>query len=494
MHDIPRILLVDDDADDRELTSLVLRGAFRDVEIEVIDNAAALSRAILSHTFGLVITEYRLGWMSGVDVVRLVREVSPDCPIVFLTQINADEVVEDALVLSIDGFAAKNSRGLAYLPETVRSCLQQARRRSTEARRETTYHRLVENMAVGVFVASSNGNLIEANPVLAALLDYSEVSLLVQQNIGNLFSEESDAEAWRSWLTSSEGIADIPAVLRRADGSTTRVRLRAWAVADKRAGIKEINGIVEKTDLSQDQQAVTAEPRAGQVYSNEDLEQIISAVSHDLQQPLVQVARYLELLEQQEGDSLSDDGRRFLGHALGGANRLQEMVAATLRYSRIDTRGGVFLPVDLSRVLERVTTLLSDAINEFDVDVTLDELPTVMADEIQMEQLFQNLIGNAIKFRGDAPPKIRVFAEEDASFWMISVQDNGIGITSEDHERIFKMFQRLHSESEYPGTGIGLAMCRRIAARHGGSISVASALGEGATFTLILPKNEISER
>ena len=216
----------------------------------------------------------------------------------------------------------------------------------------------------------------------------------------------------------------------------------------------------------------------------------MSAVSHDLQQPLVQVARYLELLEQEDGTNMSDEGRRFLRHARGGANRLQEMVAATLRYSRIDTRGGAFAPVDLGEVVERVLGLLSDTIKELHADVAVDGLPIVTADEMQMEQLFQNFIGNAIKFRGHAPPRIRVFAEENAASWLISVQDNGIGIGPENHERIFKMFHRLHSESEYPGTGIGLAMCRRIAYRHGGSISVASALGRGATFTLILPKNK----
>lgn len=490
---LPRILLVDDDADDRELTSLVLNASFSDVQIEPVDNAAVLSRALLSRNFGLVITEYRLSWIDGADVVRLIREIRPDCPVLFLTRVNPDEVIEDALLLSVDGFAAKNSTGLVHLPETICHSLQRAERRVAESTGEATYQRFVDEMAVGVFIASSTGYLIEANSALATILDYADPSILMRQNVAVLFAQESDAETWRSWLTSSDGIIDMVAMLQRTDGSPRRVRLRAWAVEDENSGTVQIHGIVEKVGASQDRQDVPAQSGAGLVYSNEELEQIVSAVSHDMQQPLVQVARYLELLEERDGETLSDDGRRFLGHARGGANRLQEMVAGTLRYSRIDTRGGSFVPVDIGRVMERVIGLLSDSISEFDADVAVDGLPTVMADETQMEQLFQNLIGNAIKFRGDAAPKIRVFAEENAASWLISVQDNGIGIAPEAHERIFKMFHRLHSESEYPGTGIGLAMCKRIATRHGGSISVASALGQGATFTLILPKNKVPQ-
>jgi signal transduction histidine kinase len=493
MPPIPRVLLVDDDADDRALTSLILGGAFRDVQIHPVDNAAALYRALLSRTFGLVITEYRLSWIDGVEVVSLVREVCPDCPVVFLTRINPDEVIEEALLLSVDGFVAKSATGLAHLPETIRHSLKRAERQVVEAAGDGAYQRFVDEMAVGAFIASSTGYLIDANPSLATMLDYADTSILMQQNVASLFVQESDAEAWRSWLTSTEGTIDMLTMLRRADDTSCRARLRVWSLKDDNSETIQIHGLVERAGVPGDQHDVQTQESGEASTSDKDLEQIISAVSHDLQQPLVQVARYLELLEQQDGDTLSDDGRRFLSHARGGAHRLQDMVAAALRYSRIDTRGGSFAPVDLGLVIERVSSLLSDAIQEFDVDMVVDGLPTITADEMQMEQLFQNLIGNAIKFRGDAPPQIRVFAEENAASWLISVQDNGIGIAPEAHERIFKMFQRLHSESEYPGTGIGLAMCRRIAARHGGSISVASALGRGATFTLILPKHKVAQ-
>ena len=166
---------------------------------------------------------------------------------------------------------------------------------------------------------------------------------------------------------------------------------------------------------------------------------------------------------------------------------------AVLGYSRIDTRGGTFVPVDCNRVLDQVSALLQAEVEAAGAEITSDELPVVDGDEGQLSQLFQNLLANSLKFRSPGPVRIHVSATADAEEWVLAVRDNGIGIPAESVERVFGMFQRLHTEAEYPGTGIGLAICRRIAARHGGRIWVESCPGEGATFKVALPRRRVPE-
>ncbi|WP_306056259.1 sensor histidine kinase [Natronococcus wangiae] len=221
--------------------------------------------------------------------------------------------------------------------------------------------------------------------------------------------------------------------------------------------------------------------------SNERLQQFAYAVSHDLQEPLRMITSYLELLERRYGDELGEDGEEFIEFAVDGAERMRAMIEGLLEYSRVETRGDPFEPVDLDPLLEEIRTDLQVAIEETDGELTVESLPTVSGDRSQLRQLFQNLLENAITYSGDEPPQIRVKAERSDGEWIVAVSDNGIGIDPEDQERIFDVFDRLHSREEYDGTGIGLALCERIAERHGGSIEVESEPGEGTTFFVTLP-------
>ncbi len=222
-------------------------------------------------------------------------------------------------------------------------------------------------------------------------------------------------------------------------------------------------------------------------HSNRELEQFAYVASHDLQEPLRMVSSYTELLERRYGDKLDDKAREFIGYAVDGAVRMQRLINDLLEFSRVSTRGKALQPVDVTRVLGTVRANLSVAIQDAGALVTNDALPTVMADETQLVQLLQNLIGNAIKFRGRERPHVHVGAQATATEWVFAVRDNGIGIAPEYFERIFVIFQRLHARDEYPGTGIGLAVCRRILDRHGGRIWVESEPGHGSTFYFALP-------
>jgi two-component system, chemotaxis family, sensor kinase Cph1 len=221
--------------------------------------------------------------------------------------------------------------------------------------------------------------------------------------------------------------------------------------------------------------------------SNDRLEQFASIASHDLQEPLRMVSSYLRLIEQRRGDDLDEETGEFLEYAVDGAERMRAMIDGLLAYSRVETRGDSLEPVDLEAVLADVLRDLELRIDETDAEVTVDALPHVEGDPNQLRQLFQNLVSNALAYSGDEPPIVHISAESDAGEWVVSVSDAGVGIAPEDRDRIFELFERLHGDETCDGSGIGLAVCQRIVERHGGEIRVDSELGEGSTFSFVLP-------
>ena len=223
--------------------------------------------------------------------------------------------------------------------------------------------------------------------------------------------------------------------------------------------------------------------------SNQELEQFAYVASHDLQEPLRMVSSYTQLLAERYAQQLDDKAHKYIDYAVDGAVRMQQLIQDLLAYSRVTTRGGDFAAVDSHAILGQALANLQTAVAEAGALVTTADLPTVRADPTQLSQVFQNLVGNAIKFRSQTPPRVHVSARAGGEKWIFSVRDNGIGIDPKYAEKIFVIFQRLHTRSAYPGTGIGLALCKRIIERHGGWIFFESAPGEGTTFYFTLPKD-----
>jgi light-regulated signal transduction histidine kinase (bacteriophytochrome) len=225
--------------------------------------------------------------------------------------------------------------------------------------------------------------------------------------------------------------------------------------------------------------------------SNTDLEQFAYVASHDLQEPLRTITGMVQLLQKKYQGNLDARADEYIGFTVEAATRMQALINGLLEFSRVDRQGKPIEEVNMKDVVQAATKSLAKTIHEKNAIITCEDLPTVKADPLQMARLFQNLISNAIKFRSERQPKIHISATAMEDTWHFSVRDNGIGIEPQYFERIFVIFQRLHTRTEYPGTGIGLSLCKKIVERHGGQIWVESESGAGTTFHFTIPKEVI---
>jgi light-regulated signal transduction histidine kinase (bacteriophytochrome) len=243
-------------------------------------------------------------------------------------------------------------------------------------------------------------------------------------------------------------------------------------------------------DVSEQRQVSQALSTANQelARSNADLEQFAYAASHDLQEPLRSVSSCVQLLKKRYAGHIDARADEFIEHAVSGATRMQQLINDLLLYAKLNDRSQDKVPVQLNDALNLALANLSSAIAQSHADITFDNLPDVLAYKGQMPQLFQNLVGNALKFRADRTPVIHIGVSQTPQEWVIAVKDNGIGIDQRHVERVFKLFQRLHGREEFSGTGIGLALCQRIVERHGGRIWLESEPGQGSTFYFSLPR------
>jgi PAS domain S-box-containing protein len=343
-------------------------------------------------------------------------------------------------------------------------------------------------LPVGVVVAESDGELVEVNEVAediwggdvfdpASVEEYHHYDMWWADNGEPVAPEEATmAKVLRGETVEDPDIVRIEA----ADGQERILMVHGMPVFDSDGDVDR--GVVTLTDITE-----RREYQRKLEASNERLEQFAYAASHDLQEPLRMISSYLSLIESRYEEVLDEDGREFIEYAVDGADRMQEMIEALLQYSRVETEGEDFEPVDLDAVFEDVRRDYELKIEETDAEVTVESLPTVSGDEDQLRQVFGNLLSNAIEYSGDEPPDVDVSAHRDRDSWVLAVEDDGIGIDPEHADRVFEVFQRLHAHDEHAGTGIGLALCERIVERHGGDIWVESEPGDGATFYFSIP-------
>jgi PAS domain S-box-containing protein len=362
------------------------------------------------------------------------------------------------------------------------------------AQMEGQYRGLLEAAPDAMVVVDQAGDIVLLNVQAEKQFGYRRDELLgqkVKNIIPTGFAERLVSDGLRS---AEEALAQhigtgIELSGRRKDGSEFPLELMLSPLESAEgilvtAAIRNISvRKVAEADLLQNVQDLNR--------SNQELEQFANIASHDLQEPLRMVASYTQLLSRRYKGKLDADADEFIAYAVDGARRMQRLIQDLLAYSRVGSKAGNLRDISSEDALRQALQNLRGVIQESGALVTHEPLPTVMADEIQLIQLFQNLVGNAIKYQNPGIPQVQIAASRNgAKRWTFSVQDNGLGIEPQYFEKIFGMFQRLHKREEFAGTGIGLAICKKIVERHGGRISVESKFGVGSTFKFALAEGE----
>jgi signal transduction histidine kinase len=364
-----RVLLLEDNPMDSELTLQELRKGGFNVSADTATNAEEFTRRVQTNQYHIVLADYTLPQWTGMDALQLLRGQSLDTPLILVTGSRGEEKAVECLKQGATDFVLKDR--ISRLPLAVRRALEEKRLRQ----------------------------------------------------------EHREAEA------------------------------------DLARKVKEL------------------------ARSNAELEQLAYVASHDLQEPLRMVSSYTQLLAKRYQGQLDSDADKFIAYAVDGANRMQRLIQDLLAYSRVGKGQKDLVETSSEAALQHALTNLSQAITENNAVITHDPLPPVVINEVQLTQLFQNLVANAIKYHGPEVPRIHVFSSTKDKELTFFVQDNGIGISAQYFERIFVMFQRLHARDEFSGTGIGLAISKKIIERHGGRISVESEPGKGSTFSFSLPES-----
>ena len=360
------------------------------------------------------------------------------------------------------------------------------------------HHQIIETALDAFIEMDSEGLITDWNAQAETTFGWS-CSEAIGQTLSQMIIpdryREAHTKGLRLFLATGEGPVlnkRIEIVALHRDGTEFPIEL---AIAAMRWGERRLFSAFVR-DVTQQKRAQEELARKVEelARSNAELEQFAYVASHDLQEPLRMVASYTQLLAQRYKGKLDADADEFIGFAVGGATRMQQLIQDLLSYSRVTTKGQSFQLIDTKAACDNALRNLQGSIKDSNAVVRVGPLPIVLADARQLTQLFQNLIGNAVKYRNEQTPRIHVAAVAKVDQWVFSVRDNGIGIAPEHSERIFQMFQRLHTSNEYPGTGIGLAICRKIVERHGGKIWMEAQPERGSTFVFTIPRSERAKK
>jgi PAS domain S-box-containing protein len=347
---------------------------------------------------------------------------------------------------------------------------------------------ILDSLPVGVVVTNAAGQATNMNKVITDIIrderSDSPDQIDLDKVVGYLPGEETPRKVmeWPVAVAMGRGTATGGQEIEIENKDGTRLSLLCFGLPIKGEDAT-IGGIATFVDITSQKNAEKALAR-----SNEELKQFAYVASHDLQEPLRMVISYLSLLERRYRDQLDDQAKDYIDFAVGGGKRMKALIDDLLEYSRVDTQIRPDSLVDMNEVASRTLMNLELPIKESQAEIIVDDLPAVRGDRQQLGQVLQNLVSNAIKFRGKDRPEVHIGCSRDQEKWIFSVRDNGIGLEMEYAQRIFQMFQRLHSNEKYEGTGVGLAIVKKIVERHGGKVWVESQVGNGAAFFFSIPK------
>jgi PAS domain S-box-containing protein len=484
---LPLILLIDDDPDDRALARIVLERELPRFAVEEIADAPAFGRACGRRSFDLVILELKLGWADGLALLTALKEDWPEVPVIPFTRVDDAEAAVRALRLGAADYLVKGPAAFLRLPQAVRTALDPAgkrRARSTSGSAGAApLESLVDRARMAVFSATPQGRLLNASPGFLQLLGVDDLESANGLDLEPFITAAAGWGGSNGASTTSGAGAAREARLRRADGRMIWVEVIGTVVRD--GGTTRIDGLVEEITARKEAEEERARQSAELRRANEELLQFASMASHELQEPVRMMERYTQLLKEDSQGKLGAEGEELADVVVGAARRLRRLIEDLLALTRVEARERRLEAASIDDLLEEALGNLRDTVEETGAAVTRSPLPKIEVEPSQIVQIFHNLIGNALKFRGQEPPKVHVAARREGREWVFSVRDNGIGIDPAELEAVFAIFKRLRTE--VPGTGVGLAICKKIVERHGGRIWVESEPGRGSTFFFTIP-------
>jgi PAS domain S-box-containing protein len=487
-----RVLLIDDNRSDRTLISRELQREFPQLQIQEIVDARDFEQAIANDGFDAIVTDYQLRWSDGLKVLQTVKAHYPRCPVIMFTNTGTEEIAVAALQSGLDDYVLKEPNRYIRVPAAIRVALERTETQQRAALLEIRLQGLLNQVKIGIFRSHLDGTLIESNPAFLELLGAES---LTQVNELNLL-DTRDCYARLANLPPPQQ-QEQEVQLQRSNGN------RFWALLTATLntveGLSVVDGLLEditerkQTEVTLQQLNTTLEARVWErtaqlEAANQDLEEFAYSISHDLRAPLRVIQGYVQILLEDIGNSLAPDDLERLQRIAANAEQLDILINELLIYSRLRGAQIDLEPVNLSMILTEVLTQLEPEIQERQVQIRLEEpLPIVQANRLVLAQVLTNLLSNAVKFVvDDVQPQVRIWAQPREQQTRLWIEDNGIGIASEQYQVIFNPFTRLHGEEEYPGTGIGLAIVRKGIERMGGQVGVESELGQGSRFWLEL--------
>jgi len=491
MKTIRTIFVIDDDVGFRKTLSDILKVKGY-LPIAIDKGQTALSR-IQEEKPIVALIDLRLEDMSGLELMELLKEHSAKTECIVLTGYASQSSVIEAINLGAYGYMQK-PYDIDQLLIMIRRAIEKSDTEEALRKSENRYRTLFNSASDAIFIHNEAGEILEVNEIACDRMGYRREKLL---EMSILDISPTPAAATDSYKAQIETLRQDNQILFetvhvRQDGTAIPVEVSSRIVeyGQELAVLSIVRDISDRKKAEEDLQNYAAELER----SNTDLQNFAYGASHDLQEPLRKIQAFGSLLSTEYSDALDETGLDYMERMQNAASRMEMLIQDLLTLSRVATKAQPFKQVDLNMIVQGVLLDLETQLKEVGGQVDVDNLPTILVDNTQMRQLFQNLISNALKFhRPDEPPMVKIGSgyirqkKQVAAHYQITIEDNGIGFDDADLDLIFGVFQRLHTRHEYEGTGVGLAICLRIVERHGGTITAKSTVGQGSVFVITLP-------
>jgi PAS domain S-box-containing protein len=482
------ILLVDDRPDKLLALTAILEELKQNLVVALSGEDAL--RLLLRDEFAVILLDVSMPIMDGFETAALIRQRDRTLhtPIIFISAINSTDthVSKGYLLGAVDYIFAP------VVPEILRAkilvFIDLFRKTEEVARNESLFRRIFDEAPIGMALLDEQGRFQKANRAFSAMLGYDADALSAMTHTAITHPSDREREAKESARLALGDAAGVSMDKRYLDKNGNEVWASSTTVRIRGAERKKTHRLVMSMDITAKRHIQELERLTNQLQqTNAELEQFAFIAAHDLQEPIRMIRSYLELLVLEIGSGISERAKMYAAYVTSGAANMHTIVQSVLEFSRIDKDGDEMIVVDTEGAVLRELSTLQESIATSQAVVEVGHLPPVRCSLVGIGRIIQNLVSNALKFRSEHPPLIRIVGEASDGWVTISVSDNGIGIPKDQGAKMFILFQRLHTRAKYPGTGIGLASCKKIVENRGGRIWFDSKPGQGTTFFFTLP-------